>query len=79
MLLNSQGRHVQHMQKTPTQMNVQLECVSCESLNEGRCYPNTRSYLGSKDGTVFILLPGSDVTSVGHEADYLPQAVNAGF
>jgi predicted Zn-dependent protease len=44
-----------------------------------RYYPTTRSYLGAKDGTVYILLPGSDITSVGREADFLPQAVNAGF
>jgi hypothetical protein len=54
--------------------------VSAESAGYlYRYYPNTRSYLGAKDGSVFILLPGSEITSVGHEADYLPQAINTGF
>jgi hypothetical protein len=44
-----------------------------------RYYPDTRSYLGSKDGALFILLPGSIITPVGNEGDYLPQAVNGGF
>ena len=44
-----------------------------------RYYSSTGSYVGSKDGSLYILLPGSDITPVGAEANYLPLAVDAGF
>ncbi len=44
-----------------------------------RYYPDSGSYVGTKDGNVFVLLRGGAVTSVGRAADFLPQAVSAGF
>jgi len=44
-----------------------------------RYYSNTDSYVGFKDGTLYVLLPGSEITPVGVQADFLPTAVNDGF
>lgn len=44
-----------------------------------RYYSNTDSYIGFKDGTFYVLFPGSEMAPVGAQADLLPAAVNAGF
>src|SRR5437867_12340216 len=52
MLLKSQGRHVQHMQKALTQMNVQLANVSSDVVGETGQKILRAIVAGERDGQV---------------------------
>ncbi|MBB4845987.1 transposase, partial [Paucibacter oligotrophus] len=67
MLLRSQGRHVQHMQKALTQMNVQLANVIADVVGEAGQKILRAIVAGERDGQVLAALKNSRIHASADE------------
>ena len=67
MLLRSQGRHVQHMQKALTQMNVQLANVIADVVGETGQKILRAIVAGERDGQVLAALKSSRIQASADE------------